>query len=171
MAPLSSITAESCVRAFLVSWVARFGLPSVLTSDCGTQFTKVCRSLGISPSTTTSYHHQGNGMIDRFHISLKAALHACLAGSEWFLYLSLVLLGLQSVHKENMSFSISKTVFGSPLTVPGEFLEGGEILPSRFLQKIEHAVSIFTIPPPHHVPPAEPAFLPPVLLAARFVFV
>ena len=107
-------------------------------------------------------------MIDRFHISLKAALHACLAGSEWFLYLSLVLLGLQSVHKENMSFSISKTVFGSPLTVPGEFLEGGEILPSRFLQKIEHAVSIFTIPPPHHVPPAEPAFLPPVLLAARF---
>ena len=38
VAPLSSITAESCVRAFLFSWVARFGVDSVRTSDCGKQF-------------------------------------------------------------------------------------------------------------------------------------
>ena len=35
VAPLSSITAESCVRTFLFSWVARFGVPLVLTSDQG----------------------------------------------------------------------------------------------------------------------------------------
>ena len=76
VAPLSSITAESCVRAFLLTWVARFGVPSVLTLDLGTQFmssvwTRVCPSPGISPSTTTSLHPQSNSMIERFHQQLQ----------------------------------------------------------------------------------------------------
>ena len=141
MAPLSFITAESFVIAFLFSWVARFGVPPVLTSDPGTQFTSsVCHSLGISLSTTTSFHPQSNGMIERFQ-----------AGSDWPLHLPLVLLGLRSVPKEDTGFSVSDAVFGSPLTVPGEFLEGGEIPPTRFLQKIEQAVSGFVVPPPHHI--------------------
>ena len=35
VALLSSFTAESCVRAYLFSWVARFGVPLVFTSDPG----------------------------------------------------------------------------------------------------------------------------------------
>ena len=50
------------------------------------------------------------------------------------------------------------------------FLQGGEFLPSRFLQQIEQTVSGFTVPPPHHVSPTPPAPLPPALLAAKFVF-
>ena len=140
---MCSIAAESCVKAFLFTWVAGFGVPSVLTSDCGVQFTssvwtRVCSSLWISPS---SFHHQSNSIIEWFHRSLKTAICACLAGSDWLLHLPLVFLGLQSVPKEDTGFSVSKAVFGSPLTIPGEFLEGGEILPSRFLQKIEQAIS------------------------------
>ena len=104
-------------------------------------------------------------MIAWFHRSLKTAQHAHLA----------VLIGssicLWSILKEDTGFSFSKAVFGSPLTVPGEFLEGIEILPSRFLQKIEQAVSGFVVPPPYHVSQAQPAPLPPALLAAKFVFV
>ena len=71
VAPLSSITAESCVRAFLFSWVARLGVPSVLTSDQGSQFTssiwtRVCCSQGISLLTTSSFPPQNNGMIEGF---------------------------------------------------------------------------------------------------------
>ena len=62
-------------------------------------------------------------------------------------------------------------MFGSPLSVPGEILDGGEIPRSRFLQKIELAVSGFDAPPPHHVSPAPPAPLWPALLAAKFMFV
>ena len=65
---------------------------------------------------------------------------------------------------------MSVAVFGSPLTVPGEFLEGGEILPARFLQKIEIAISRFTVPPLHHVPPAQLVPLLPALLATKFMF-
>ena len=51
------------------------------------------------------------------------------------------------------------------------FLDGGELPPSKFLQKIELAVSGFAAPPPHHVSPALSALLPPALLAAKYVFV
>ena len=61
--------------------------------------------------------------MERFHRYLKTALRARLAGSEWFLHLPLVVLGLVSVPKEDPGFSISEAVFGSPLTIPGEFLE------------------------------------------------
>ena len=89
-------------------------------------------------------------MIEQFHKSLKIALCACLAGLDWFLHLPLVLLGLQSVPKEDTGFSISEALFCSLLTIPGEFLEVGEIPPTMFLQKIEQAVSRFTVPLPHH---------------------
>ena len=71
-------------------------------------------------------------MIERFHRSLKTALRFCLAGSDWFLHLPLVLLGLRSVPKEDSGFSVSEAVFGSPFTVPGEFPKGGEISPSNY---------------------------------------
>ena len=33
VASLASISAESCVRAFLSTWILRFGIPAILTSD------------------------------------------------------------------------------------------------------------------------------------------
>ena len=35
---LSSISTEACVRAFIATWVSRFGVSSTLTSDRGAQF-------------------------------------------------------------------------------------------------------------------------------------
>ena len=110
-------------------------------------------------------------MIKSFHRSLKSALHAHLAGFDWYLHLPLVLLGLRSVPKEDTGFSFSEAFFGSPLTVPGEILDGGEIPSSQFLQKIERAVSGFAVPPPPHVASSPPTPLPPALLAAQFVSV
>ena len=106
-------------------------------------------SLGISLSTTTSFHQQSNGMIKSFHRSLKSALHAHLAGFDWYLHLPLVLLGLWSGPKEDTGFSVSEAAFGSPLTVPGEFRRSLELPRTSFLRKIENAVTGFAIPPPH----------------------
>ena len=73
--------------------------------------------------------------------------------------------------RKKTGFSVSKAVFGSPPTVPGEFLESGEFPPSRFLQRIEQAVSGFAVPLANNFSPAPPAPLPAALLAAKFVFV
>ena len=110
-------------------------------------------------------------MIERFHHSLKAALHSCEAGSNWFLHLPLVLLGLRTVLKDDSGLSVSEAVYGSPLTTPGEFLVSPELPPISFLHKIENAVTGFTIPPPHHVRSSPPHQLQPALLTEEYVFV
>jgi hypothetical protein len=37
--PLKEMSAAACVRAFMGSWVARFGVPETVTTDRGAQFT------------------------------------------------------------------------------------------------------------------------------------
>ena len=81
--PLQDITAASCARALMTGWVAHFGVPLQMTSDRGRQFisslwSEMARSLGTQLHRTTSYHPQANGMVERFHRSLKASLRARL---------------------------------------------------------------------------------------------
>ena len=70
--PLSSTTATSCADALVAGWISRFGIPAVMVTDRGVQFTSavwavLCQRLGIRHNTTTAYHPQSNGMIERFH--------------------------------------------------------------------------------------------------------
>ena len=89
--PLSSISTETCVKAFISTWISRFGIPATLTSVRGAQFISsfwagVCRVLGNSASQ--------NGMFEHFHLSLKSSLRARAADYDWVSHLPLVLLGL-----------------------------------------------------------------------------
>ncbi len=56
-------------------------MPSIITSDQGRQFTSalwagLTKLLGIKYVQTTAYHPQSNGMVERAHGQLKAALRA-----------------------------------------------------------------------------------------------
>ena len=69
---LKNIAAETVLEAFISTWVARFGVPAQVTSDRGTQFTSStwrawCEQQGIRHHTTTAFHPQANGMLERFH--------------------------------------------------------------------------------------------------------
>ena len=117
--PLASVFAKFYVQAFLSTWVSRFDVPAVLTSDRGAKFTSsvwagVCYSLEISASTTTCFHPQSNRIIEHFHRSLKSALFSCLAGSVWLCHLPVVLLGLKIAPMDETGLSFSKTVYGAP---------------------------------------------------------
>ena len=110
-------------------------------------------------------------MIERFHRSLKSSLRARAADSDWVSHLPLVLLGLRSVPKEDTGFSVSEAVYGSPLTIPGEFLEAPEIPSLQFISKVEKVIAGFSTPPPHHVQYSPPVEVPAALRTAKFVFV
>ncbi|KAJ8409955.1 hypothetical protein AAFF_G00209960 [Aldrovandia affinis] len=80
--PLLNASAD-LARAFIGAWVVRFGTPSDLSSDRGPQFTSelwsaVAEGLGVKLHRTTAYHPQANGLCERFHRSMKAALRASL---------------------------------------------------------------------------------------------
>ena len=86
--PLANITAEAIAGAFLLGWVARFGTPNSVTTDRGRQIeaelwkdlTKVLGSIKIR---TTSYHPIANGIVERFHRQLKAAIKCQPQPDHW----------------------------------------------------------------------------------------
>ena len=95
--------AKVCARILVDSWISRFGVPQILTSDCGKQFTskiwkEVMEILGIKHILTSTYHPQSNGKVKRMHRTLKNSLRSRLDGkADWIKHLPFVLLGLKSV--------------------------------------------------------------------------
>ncbi|KAG7309608.1 hypothetical protein JYU34_004079 [Plutella xylostella] len=125
--PLEDITAETCARTFIAGWVARFGCPERITTDRGRQFESqlfktIATLIGASHHTTTSYHPAANGLVERLHRQLKAAI-TCHVNSRWTETLPLVLLGIRSAWKDDLQTSAAELVYGEPLRLPGHFFE------------------------------------------------
>eukprot|EP00096_Caligus_rogercresseyi_P008993 TRINITY_DN296_c0_g2_i1.p1 TRINITY_DN296_c0_g2~~TRINITY_DN296_c0_g2_i1.p1 ORF type:complete len:1084 (+),score=65.75 TRINITY_DN296_c0_g2_i1:228-3479(+) len=126
--PISDISAETCVAAMMHGWVARFGCPETITTDRGRQFTSelwatFARLLGSKHSQTTSYHPQSNGMVERFHRTLKASLSAADDNTtSWVRQLPAVLLGHRSMVKDDLGCSAAEAVYGEPLRLPGSIV-------------------------------------------------
>lgn len=124
--PLKDITAESCANAFIQGWVARFGCPQCIVTDRGKQFDSqlfrnIAALVGAQHLLTTAYHPACNGLVERCHRQLKAAI-MCHDSSTWSEALPLVLLGMRSAWKEDLQASSADLVYGEPLRLPGEFL-------------------------------------------------
>ena len=165
--PLEGITAAECARSFISGWVARYGTPLEMTSDRGRQFisglwSAMASSLGMSLHQTTAYHPQANGIVERMHRSLKAALRARLDSPDWMDHLPWVLLGLRSTPKEDSGCSPADMVFRHQPLLPGEFISPA---PADVTSSTP-----FVAPFPHHhaVPPS---FVHPRLRDASHVFV
>ena len=126
--PMADATAATCARVLLSHHVAQFGVPTDTTSDRGPQFTShlwnaLSTLLGAQLHRTTAYHPQANGIVERFHRQLKAALRARLVGPAWMDELPLVLLGLRSAPKEDLGCAPSELVYGTTIRLPGEFFQ------------------------------------------------
>ena len=176
--PLASTAAADCSAALLHGWISRFGVPAVITSDRGPQFTSalwtsLCSTLHITHSSTTAFHPQSNGMVERLHRRLKDALRARLAGPDWFLHLPMVLLGLRSAPGEDSALPASRALYGADLVLPGQFLEAPEAPTPAFFTKLQQQMVDFCPGPVRHAPaaPSRLEDLPAALLAADMVLV
>ncbi|XP_053685585.1 uncharacterized protein K02A2.6-like [Sabethes cyaneus] len=81
-----STTASITIR-FLQESFARFGIPTTIITDNGTQFCssefkKVCDELGIIHIRTAPYHPQSNGQAERFVDTMKRSLRKIVEGEE-----------------------------------------------------------------------------------------
>lgn len=125
--PLPDMNAETVAQAFMFGWLSKFGCPLRVTSDRGGQFVSdLFRRLSILTGTqhyqTTAYHPAANGLVERFHRHLKAAI-MCHANDDWIEVLPLVLLGIRTAWKEDLSSSSAELVYGETLRLPGDFFE------------------------------------------------
>lgn len=131
--PIKDITAETVGKVIYENWICRFGCPKKITSDQGRQFeselyTALLNILGIKKIRTTAYHPQSNGMIERFHRSLKVALKARLLDNDtsWVDELPTVMLGLRAACKSDSNVSASELALGHTIRLPGDFFDNSE---------------------------------------------
>ena len=126
VAPIPDITAASVANAFLEIWISRFGVPLYVVTDRGSQFESelfqlLADLIGFHRLRTCAYRPQSNGMIERFHRTLKTAIKA--RGQDWLKSLPVVLLGIRAMPNESGSSPFT-AVTGSMLLCPKLCLEG-----------------------------------------------
>ena len=139
--PIKDISAQTVARAFYDNWIGHFGCPKILSTDQGSQFesrlfSALLELVGYKRVRTTAYHPAANGLIERWHRSLKSAI-MCHSDKNWTRVLSTVLLGLRTHVRLETGASPAEFLYGTTLRVPGKFFVQEDVLPEPniFLQE------------------------------------
>ena len=124
--PIPDVTAETVARTFVARWVAMFGTPSTITTDRGRQFEsalfhELTNLLGTTRIRTTSYHPASNGLVERLHRQLKAAIKTH-NNTRWTEVLPLVLMGIRTAIKADIGCTSAELVFGTALKLPAQYV-------------------------------------------------
>lgn len=122
--PIPDMTAPTIASELTRNWITRFGIPLRITSDQGRQFEsevfhELTNLLGIQHLRTTGYHPQANGIVERQHRTLKAAIMA-KGDDNWPQKLPLILLALRATYKQELEATPAEAVYGQPLRLPGD---------------------------------------------------
>ena len=177
--PLPNITADTVAHTFLLGWVARFGVPSTITTDRGSQFEsdlfrQLTRWLGSHRIRTTAYHPSANGLVERFHRQLKAALMAHSPTFNWLDALPVVLLGIHTAFKEDITCTSADLVYGATLRLPGSFfspsVDTTTMDPTSYVSRLKAIMSKLR-PMPSQPHSHRSSFISPELQSTSHVFV
>ena len=116
--PMFDMTAETVAHAFYDNLVSRYGAPVLITTNQSTQFesaffAELLKILGLEHIHTTPYHPESNGLVEKWHRHLKAALMCvCINNTDWYFKLPTVLLGLRTTVRLDTGVSPAEVLFG-----------------------------------------------------------
>jgi cleavage and polyadenylation specificity factor subunit 1 len=132
--------------------------PSPPTGDVSSSriFHSLAKMCGIQLSRTTAHHPAVNGLVERFHLTLKAAI-TCHADQQWTEALPLVLLGIRTLFKADLQTSVAELVYGEALTITGELLTptAGPMEPAHLITQLRrHMARLRPVPAARHASPA-----------------
>jgi cleavage and polyadenylation specificity factor subunit 1 len=111
---------------------------------------------GIQLSQTTAHHPVANGLVERFHRTLKAAI-MCHADQQWTEALPLVLLGIRTAFKDDLQASVAELVYGDSLRIPRKLLipTADPVDPAHLTTELrQHMARVRPVPAAWHTSPA-----------------
>ncbi|XP_070212629.1 uncharacterized protein [Littorina saxatilis] len=121
---LKDIRAETVAEALWNFWT-RLGIPDEILTDQGKQFTcelmqQVNQLLHIKGLTTTPWHPQANGLVERFNGTLKSMLKKLTIEQpkKWDQYLPALLFAYREVPQDSLGFSPFELLFGRTVKGP-----------------------------------------------------
>ena len=118
--PLRDIKAKPVLDA-LIGLFSRFGLPRQIQSDfVSNVFQEVMCDLGIEQITSSVYHPQSQGAIERYHQTLKTAMktYSVQHPGDWDVALPFLLFALRDAMNESTGFTPFELVFGHDVRGP-----------------------------------------------------
>ena len=122
--PLKKITAPNIVKA-LVKFFTMFGIPKVVQSDQGSNFMsklfqQAMHELDVHQVSSSAYHPESQGALERFHQTLKSMLrNYCHEHTkDWDEGVPLLLFAIREVVQESIGFSPFELVYGHSVRGP-----------------------------------------------------
>ena len=122
-------SAETVAKAFIDTVICRHGVPKVILTDRGTNFTsrlmqRVCELLGTQMVFTSPYNAPANGRLERAHQSFAAVISHYVGQDhcDWDEHLSFALFVYRNTRHRITGYSPAFLVYGRDLDMPWEQL-------------------------------------------------
>lgn len=129
--PVPDQEATTVAEALVQNWISRFGVPLLIHSDQGRNFTstvfrEMSDLLGMQKTQTTPLHPESDGMVERFNRTILNHLSIFVSQNQrdWDSKLPLFLLAYRSAIHESTGFSPSQMLMGLDLRLPCDLLFG-----------------------------------------------
>jgi len=117
--------ANTVSQYFVTQFICLYEQPLSLVTDCGTEFLskvfkEVCKRLKIIQTSTTPYHPQSNGSLERSHRTLEEYLrnYASKNPQNWDVYVPYAMYCHNSSIHSATGLQQHEVVYGYPLVVP-----------------------------------------------------
>lgn len=131
--PMENHEANTVAHHFVTQFVCLHGIPQSLVTDCGTEFLsrvfkEVCRLLKIRQTSTTPYHPQSNGSLERSHRTLGEYLRNFVEKDQqnWDTRIPYAMFCHNSSVHSATQFQPYQLVYGHPLVIPTSLLNNPE---------------------------------------------
>ena len=120
--PLKSADSETLAKVLTDEVIFRYGIPSSLHSDQGTNLTSnlissLCQNLGITQTRTSAYHPQGNAQVEQFNCTLEAMLAKTISDNQkdWDLHIPRLMFAYRTTIHESTGYTPFHVTFGHSL--------------------------------------------------------
>jgi len=146
--PIRTISSQAIIDILTSRWIPLFGVPHVLVTDGAynlnsTLINDLCDEFGIMKVSTSPYHPQSNGIIERSFRTIKDMIFATVDsyGGDWVSALPMVEIGLRSAQHSTIKASPYEVIFGRkprlPQFVPENMDLDEEPSPKAYLNRLE----------------------------------
>ncbi len=122
---LSDQTAETVAKSFIEDWLLRFGRPTFVHSDRGSNFEsnlfkEMCALLEIAKTRTTPYRPAGNGQVEHFNKTILHTIRCYLEKKKrsWDKLLPYVAMAMRATINKSTGFTPNQMVFRQEIAMP-----------------------------------------------------